>query len=209
MDPVAVIVDLVGSREQPDRAAAQRRLVAALETCNRAVPAVQPLAPTVGDECQGVYADLPAALEATLRLRLLLAAAPDCRAGLGRGAVRVVGDGDHPVQDGPGWWHAREALERAETLERGRHAGQRTWFVGPDPAEQRVVDAYLLGRDALVSAMTDRGRRILLGLLSGATQRELAAAEGVSPSAVSQLVRRDGVLAVLDGVRLLTQEDPA
>ncbi|MET0447100.1 MAG: hypothetical protein ABW004_01785, partial [Aeromicrobium sp.] len=55
----AVIVDLVGSRAQPDRTAAQDLLVAALAEVNDAVASLQPLAPTIGDECQGAYADLP------------------------------------------------------------------------------------------------------------------------------------------------------
>ncbi len=52
---VAVIGDVVGSRwkHQTDWHAS---LVAALDRVNEQVPAVQRLAPTVGDEFQGLYA---------------------------------------------------------------------------------------------------------------------------------------------------------
>jgi hypothetical protein len=43
----AVIVDLVGSRAQPDRAAAQQQLELALAAVNDVVDALQPLAPTI------------------------------------------------------------------------------------------------------------------------------------------------------------------
>lgn len=63
---VAMIVDLVRSRQHPDRAAAQSALVAALARVNDDVPALQPLAPTVGDESQALYPDVSSALHASL-----------------------------------------------------------------------------------------------------------------------------------------------
>ena len=43
----------------------------------------------------------------------------------------------------------------------------------------------------------ERSHRILRGLMSGQSQAEVAAAEDVSASAVSQRVRGDGIGAVL------------
>jgi transcriptional regulator with XRE-family HTH domain len=55
----------------------------------------------------------------------------------------------------------------------------------------------LILRDQLVGGLDDRSMLVLRGLLAGATQRDLAAELGVSPSAVSQRVRADGLAALV------------
>ena len=106
-------------------------------------------------------------------------------------------DADQPVEDGPGWWAARAAIEQVEASARRaatRHA--RTAYAladgqaGPDP---HAVNAALLGVDQLLGGLSDRSWSVLRGLLSGRSQRELADDLGVSASAVSQRVRHDGL----------------
>lgn len=197
----AVIVDLVGSRAQPDRTVAQEQLVAALAEVAAEVAAVQPLAPTIGDECQGAFGDLPSALRAALLLRLLLPDPLDCRFGIGAGTWRSVGRSEYgPMQDGPGWWSAREAIVEAKTRETRRNKTLRSWYVvaeGHDAPDAALVNSLLLCRDEIVSGMGERSRRLLLGLLRGRTQVELADAEGISQSAVSQNLHRSGAFALL------------
>ena len=65
------------------------------------------------------------------------------------------------------------------------------------------MNAYTMTRDQLVSDFDARQRRLLLGLLEGTTQAELAEREGISASAVSQSLRRCGALAVLDGLEVM------
>jgi hypothetical protein len=198
----AVIVDLVGSRAQPDRSVAQQQLVAALAEVGDVTESLQPLAPTIGDECQGAFADLPSALRAALLLRLLLPDPLDCRFGIGAGTWQSVGRSDYgPMQDGSGWWSAREAIVEAKNREMRRNRTLRSWYVLADDAPDgappaSVVNALLLCRDEIVTGMGERSRRLLLGLLRGRTQVELAADEGISQSAVSQNLRRSGALAV-------------
>ena len=55
----------------------------------------------------------------------------------------------------------------------------------------------LMCRDEIVSGMSRRTRRLTLGLLQGRTQSELAAAEGISQSAVSQNLQRGGSFAIV------------
>ena len=55
---VALIGDIVASKQAPDRAALQKRLVTVLRAVNEAVPSIQPLEPTLGDEFQAVYETL-------------------------------------------------------------------------------------------------------------------------------------------------------
>ena len=108
-----VIGDLVGSRGAPNRRALHRAVEQALVSVNAAVPAVTELRITVGDEFQGSYATLGAAIEAALRVRLELLPAADVRVGIGRGPVQLL-DAERGIEDGPGWWAARSAIEAVE-----------------------------------------------------------------------------------------------
>lgn len=189
-----LIGDLVGSRRLPDRGAAQVRVGAALVAVQEQLeaPPVQALEPTVGDEFQGAFPDLATALSAALLVRLELLPEIDVRCGLGFGEVEVHDPARRPIlQDGPGWWAARDALDE---LARPRRSAARTWYVGPDEGR---VNAFLLVRDALVDRLGGRGRRLLAQALRGVSQREIAELEGISKSAVSQQFAR-GVGAVRD-----------
>lgn len=206
---VALIGDVVGSRAQSDRAELQRTLVAVLAAVNEREPSVQDLAPTIGDEFQAVYADLGTALRATLQLRLLLPEGLDCRFGLGAGDVHVVGQSDYGLtQDGSAWWSAREAIDEAKRRETRKNKSLRSWFVPADPGahDGRLVNAYLLARDELVSGLSGRGRRLALGQLHGVTQQDLAAQEGINQSAVSQHLRSSGAQALVSGAELFGSE---
>jgi hypothetical protein len=191
-----VIGDLVGSRRSPDRGGLQRSLGEALSEVNRSVATVQPFEPTVGDEFQGACPTLADATLATLLVRLALRGRGDARCGIGVGEVTVHDDTRTPLlQDGPGWWAARDAIEAVEQARGAR----RTWYVGPDAS---TTNAFLLCRDQVVARLNDRGARMLRLALLGHTQREIAEHEGVYPSAVSQQFAR-GIAAVLDAQRLL------
>ena len=201
-EPIAVIADIVGSRRHADRDALQYHVEAALAAAGAVVESLDPLAPTVGDEFQGVYASLPAALAATGDILLRLDGGIGLRFGFGRGAVVPVASDVRRIQDGPGWWRAREALECVEREEL-RIAERRSRFVGPDANEAAVVNAYLLLRDAAIAAMTPRERDYARGALEGRSQREIADAIGVTQPAVSRALRRSGAVALIDGYGLL------
>ena len=203
---VAMIVDLVGSRRHHDRAWVHKTLLDALDAVNVAVKADQPLAPTVGDEAQARYMTVQAAISASLLLRLALPEGLDSRCGIGVGPVQHLGTGVVGLlQDGPGWWAARDAIIEAKAREGARDRTLRTWYMVADSPDVRVssflpaelVNAYLLMRDEIVSRMPIRSRRLLSGLLRGQSQAEMAATEGVSASAVSQNLRRSGAFAIL------------
>ncbi len=186
----------------------QRVLGEVLERVNQVVPAEQRLGATVGDEFQGVYADAPTAVDATLVLRLSLPVGLDCRFGLGSGTYANVGRSQYGVmQDGPAWWSARDAIVIAKDRERGRNKTLRTWFCTADEHEEReatMVNALLLCRDQIVSDMNPRQRRLLLGVIGGQTQVALAQTEGISASAVSQTLASSGAYAVLGAHESIT-----
>src|SRR5215207_9522042 len=111
--PCLLIGDLVQSREASDRRALHERVEQALARVNDAVRSVSELRVTTGDEFQGSYATLGAALDAALRVRVQLLPTSDARFGIGRGPVTTL-DEDRGIEDGPGWWAARDAIEAAE-----------------------------------------------------------------------------------------------
>ncbi len=190
-----LIGDLIGSRRLADRAGAQGRLAEALEHTNAALTPTQRLEPTVGDEFQGGFATLVDAVLAALLVRLAVRSVVDVRSGIGHGEVTVHDATRHPLlQDGPGWWAARDALDQL-----GGHPRRRTW-VAADGAD--AINAFLLCRDQLVDRLNDRGADMLALALLGRSQKQIAESLGVTASAVSQQFAR-GVGAVVDSHRLI------
>jgi SatD family (SatD) len=197
-----LIGDVVDSRGFTDRRRLHRELTDGLGRI--ADTALDAPALTVGDEFQGTYASVGAAIDAALSLRLALAPHVDVRFGIGWGAVTVL-DTVSGIQDGPGWWAAREAIEWTAAaqlqpgLARVRTAFRSTADTGPAPP---AINAALMCRDHLLGSLDDRSLRILTGLRSGRAKKELAMAEGISASAVSQRASRAG----LDLILLASQE---
>ena len=182
-----VIGDLVGSRRVADRAAVQDALAAALAEVNTLVAVRQPFEPTVGDEYQGACASLPEAVLAALLVRLAVRPVVDVRSGLGHGEVTVHDAERRPLlQDGPGWWSARAAIDAL-----GERPAARTWYAGPEPG---TVNAFLVCRDQIIE-------RLRLALL-GHSQKEIADLEEIWPSAVSQQFSRN-IGTVLESMALL------
>lgn len=202
---VAVIADIVRSRALADRAAAQRILDEAILASERDLPlAEHPLTPVLGDELQGTYGDLSSAMASLLMLRLALPDGIECRYGIGLGAMTQVPSRGGVLAEGPAWWAAREAVESVHLTQERAAPGARTWIVrdDADPASPTVVayaNAYLLARDQLVGRMSQRTRRLAYGRVLGRTQAELAQAEGISQSAVSQALAAAGAGALVEG----------
>ncbi|MEZ5194331.1 MAG: hypothetical protein R2734_18930 [Nocardioides sp.] len=158
------------------------------------MPTVSPLRVTAGDEFQGRFATVGAALQASLRLRLALLPGDALGTAWAGERWRCL-QADPLVEDRPGWWAARAAIDQVRAGEGQaalrevrtayvRAAGEAT---GPDEA---AVAAALLGRDQLLARLDERALSVLAGLLAGRTQRERSADLGISESAVSQRVRR-------------------
>lgn len=201
-----LIGDLIASRTSLDRARLHTHLDQVLGEVNAMTSPVRPLWITAGDEFQGTFPDVGSAVQASLLIRVRLAPGQDVRHGIGWGATAVL-DARTGVEDGPGWWAARSAIEAVEEAEGS--AGTRSLRTayrlaegaeGPDP---RLVNAALVLRDERVTGLSARSMSVLRGLLSGETQRVLAEALGISPSAVSQRVRADGLAALVRAHELM------
>jgi hypothetical protein len=203
-----LIGDLVGSRSSQDRTVLHQHLEAALAEVNDLLHPLQPMRITVGDEHQGSFTTVAEAVQATLLVRVRLLPAYDIRHGIGWGVTTVL-DGEAGIEDGPGWWAARAAIEAAASGgASAAHRWLRTAYVaadgaggGPDPG---LVNAGLVLRDERVTGLSERSVSVLRGLLSHVTQRDVAEALGISASAVSQRVRADGLAAIVAAHDLLT-----
>ena len=188
-----LIGDVVGSRRVADRSAAHSATNRALRDVGAG--AIDAPAFTVGDEFQGSYPTVGAAIDAALSIRLAVAPGIDVRFGIGWGAVSML-DPQAGIQDGPGWWAAREAIEwTAAAQRRPGLAMVRTSFraAGVDRTDADAINAALLCRDHLLGSLDDRSIRIVKGLLTNQTKKDISAAEGISASAVSQRAGRDGL----------------
>jgi hypothetical protein len=201
-----------------DRRRLQTSLKKALRRVNAQLSPVQPLELTVGDEFQGGFSTLASAARASLLVRLELLGgheSADSRYGLGLGAITVFDGTRSPTsQDGPAWWSAREAIDRARRLAESPRTSFVRTCVGQGPeigiprTESAALEAFLMCRDSTIDQMTERGRRLLLGLLLGRSQEILAAREKITQGAVSQQVRRSGASAIEAAHRRLEETRP-
>lgn len=195
----ALIGDLVDSRKAPDRRHLHRDLVAALLRVQSVEAAME--APQImgGDEFQASYASVGAALHAAFLLRLELLPVAELRFGIGWGRVTML-DPERGVHDGPAWWSARAAIDQSKRLETQaplrlvRTSYRSEDESGPSP---EAVNAALACRDHLVGSLDERSLRILGGLVAGRSKVDIAAGEGISPSAVSQRSVRGGLDVIL------------
>lgn len=193
-----LIGDVVASRSAPDRRRLHHDLESVLAEVTTRTDPVHPLRVTVGDEFQGAWLHRGQAIHAALLLRLALLPV-EVRLGLGHGDVAALSE-DGTVQDGPGWWLAREAITGAKAGEpatRGERPVVRTRWREDSPLGP-VLDATLRHRDIVLGGLDERSLRILRGLLDGRSQAAIAADEGVSPTAVSRRVHRDGLDLLVD-----------
>lgn len=201
---VAIIADIVGSRELDDRDDAQLRLEQTFARQHELVPLLEAFRPTVGDEFQAVAPDVPTALRATLVARLAFPEGVDCRFGLGRGDTReVTSVRPDEIRDGSAWWRAREAIDEAHRRMDAGRTTVRSWYAAPDAGEASAVTAALVMRDHVITRMKPLDRALTLGQLVGETQTELARRHGITQSAVSQRLERSGGSALLVTVDLM------
>ncbi|MHA6512606.1 SatD family protein [Tessaracoccus sp. Z1128] len=201
---VALLVDIVASRSSP-RAALHADVLRAVEGVNGAVESVHELRPTVGDELQGVYPTLGAALTAGLSLRLALAPRWDARCGVGGGEVVVV-DEARGIQDGSGWWLAREAIDwvKAQAARPG-YETVRTAIRDERAAATPSADAVSRLVDVHLTRLRPGALSTLRGMLEGLDNAEIADIEGISASANSQRVRNNDLRPLMDVIIALGQ----
>lgn len=199
---VGLLADLVGSRSG-DRAATHAGVLEAITFTNEAVPSLDPLRVTVGDELQGVYASLGDALHASWLLADALFGVAELRFGLGGGEVRVI-DVERGIQDGSAWWLARAAVEQVEALaaEPGYRL-VRTAIRDERPGAPPAADALVRLVETATARLRPGTRRSLVGLLRGLDNSAVAQSEAISDSANSQRVINNDLRVLADAITAL------
>lgn len=204
---VAIIGDVVTSRDYADEADLLAGLRDALAGVERAVPGRQPL--TLGgprDEFHGTHQRIGDAVRATLRLRLATdelvlptthgtPRPVELRLGLGIGSPPPPGP---RPGGGSAWRHAADARADAQALpaRRGWPPSLRSRCRADDPVLAAALNAHLLLQDQLLARLDARDRRALLGLLDGERQVDVATTLGISQPAVARRLRDRGGLAL-------------
>lgn len=190
-----LIADVVGSRRADDRRALQERLLEVLESVSERTG--RPLAVTLGDEFQGRFESVAAALAASWQLHLGMIGTAQLRIGVGWGEIVVEPEEESPFgQDGPAWWRARDAIEAVDASHPART------LVLTETGWDDLLNAYLTLRDAHLDDLDQADATILSALAAGETQRAAAERLGIHESSVSRRVSRRR-LAVLQRVAAL------
>lgn len=185
MNYLAVIGDVVGSRQAPDRGRLQEQLQAGLRDVNAAFAAqvAAEFVLTVGDEFQGLLqgaAELDKLL-ATLRTHAFPA---ELRLGLGIGPLATPLRPQALGMDGPCFHRARAAIERAEARRTPIETDQGEPLFG--------FEIYALMVGYMRRRWTERQRQVVDLVGSGLEGQEVAAHLNITPSAVSQHLRAAG-----------------
>lgn len=176
---LALIGDVVHSKQSGDRAALQSRLSGTLERLNDVFrrELASGFVLTVGDEFQGLLASGAGLTRLLSQLRT--AAHPEgLRFGLGIGPLSTPLRQPAIGMDGPCFHRARAAIERAAA----EATAVEVESAGPAPAF--AIFASL--EAALRTGWTDRQRQVLDLAMTGQSGRSIARSLGISPSAVSQ-----------------------
>ncbi len=203
MHVAAIIGDLVASRSAPSRDTLQRVFVDILTTANRSTTPQTELHITRGDEFEGAYRSIAAAWEATLQLHLLTRAnGEQLWLSVAWGEVTALAEASSAsVQDGPGWWTAREALTELKGSSR-TPKNRRTVFTIDDPERAALLGAAVALRDEVLADLDESDARITLGLLDGKAQKSIADELGVTDGVVSRRVHRNGLLSLVESARI-------
>ncbi|MDJ0955074.1 MAG: SatD family protein [Acidimicrobiia bacterium] len=202
--PIAAIIgDIVASRTASSRDALQRTFVDIIATANRTTEPLTPLHITRGDEFEGAYQSIAAAWEATLHLHLLTRAnGYQLWLSVAWGEVTALAEADSAsVQDGPGWWTARQALTEMKTATRAPKK-RRTVFTIDDPTQAALLAAAVALRDEVLAGLDKSDARITLGLLDGRTQASIAEELGVTAPVVSRRAHGNGLLSLAESAKI-------
>jgi len=191
---LAIIGDVIRSRQVADRASLQARLAHALSRLNSDEPAdlAARFVLTVGDEFQGLLASAERLVAIMSALRT--AAHPDeLRFGLGIGELSTPLQPDAIGMDGPCFHRARAAIERAE--------GRGTVVEVDVGQPVAAFGVYAILYSALRAGWTERQKQVLDLALAGMSGKDIAHVLDISPSAVSQhltAANHDAVAAATD-----------
>jgi hypothetical protein len=184
-----IIGDIVGSRGLRDRGLSQSHLKDLIATLNRRFrkSILTKFAITVGDEFEAVLRDPTIIPDVIWEIRTSFNDAP-IRLSFGAGTIATGIDRNSPREmDGQAFHQARRALLRArkENLLGGV-------FLGYGDETDRILNGFSRILEHHWRGLTRRQREVLAQRRAGVSQVDIAAASGVTESAISQTSRKSG-----------------
>lgn len=182
---LAIIGDIVASREVEDREQLQQRLRRTLQAVNDAFSheIISAFVLTTGDEFQGLLCKLDGLVRILRTLRSGLHP-QEVRFGLGLGALDTQLQPQAIGMDGPCFHRARDAIERA--------AGRGTPLEMDVGSQQPALEIYSLLYGELRRGWTLKQRQVVDLAAQGLEGVEIAHKLQISPSAVSQHLHAAG-----------------
>jgi DNA-binding transcriptional ArsR family regulator len=192
---LAIIGDVVRSKELLERGAVQRQLRIGIDKVNELfAPQIDSkFVLTIGDEFQGLLQDAEIVVHLLAILRTSIHPVEQ-RIGIGIGTLDTPLEGVALGMDGPCFHRARNAIERAKES------------VTPIEVDTGKRDAlfriYSLLYAGLRRGWTSRQREVLDLTLTGNSGKEIARLLGISPSAVSQHLKAAEADVMLDATQV-------
>ncbi len=181
---VALIGDLIASRELEDRAAAQERVVAALGGVNDGWKdeLAARFVVTLGDEFQGLLVRADHAFDVVATLERVLGGVR-ARYGVGVGELATPLQPDAIGMDGPCFHRAREAVERGKRDDR--------WITvaGFGEARDEVINGLFRLMGGVRRSWTEVQAETVFVARELREQKAAAAARGVSEATVSKALK--------------------
>jgi hypothetical protein len=196
---VAIIADVIGSRQATDRPALQHSLRGAIAKVNTeyAQQIASRFLLTIGDEFQGLLHS-PKHLDRILSTMRAALTPHELRFGVGFGRLDTELQPQAIGMDGPCLHRARTALDRAKA---------RGTPIEVEPVQARPsLHIYSLLFGALRARWTTKQRRAVDLAQSGQEGKQIAQRLGVSPSAVSQHLSAAGHDALVEATAYWREE---
>lgn len=196
---LALIGDVRGSRQHPDRAVLQAELREELARLSDDLDLDVPLAITAGDEFQGVFAASGAALAVDVLVSVTETLHPtELAFGLGWGPLSTPVGGNVSELDGACFHLAREALEQA------KDEGSWGRLAGVDDGADALVSGTLGLMGAIRAGWTEKQATYVRDARRYDRYKEVAESHDVVPSVVTESLKAAQFRAMLraeDGLR--------
>ncbi len=188
---IAVIGDLIQSRQLKNRRAIQKELQEVLKMLNHKYEdfIVSPFTLTIGDEFQ-VLLEVDGRLWELLDTLQISIPVP-CRIGVGLGEIFTDINTEYSIgADGDVFWHARDAIDRVH--KNNWNGKSHVLFRGPDNRTDNILNSLLLAGETLKSEWTDLQQQTFAQMLdagiytSDFKQNDFADAIGITNSSLSK-----------------------
>jgi len=199
---VAVIGDIVASRQIPDRWRFQEDLKRGLKALSARAPAlVSPWTITLGDEFQAVFAGAEGLMSSLWGVQRILQP-QRARLSLGIGHIDTAINPDAALgMDGPAFHRARRGMLRLKDDERRLFAVH-----ADDEAPARVEDVLNLAAEVVYGGRSGSRLELLAELLQGRSPQDIAGADASELRRIQKLRQRGGLRIVIDALANAAQD---